>query len=182
MEHLVRMLPMMTASRSVQVPDSHRGMRIPAEGEESGTACLKLQQAEPRDTGLSPFYPRTHLTAGNNSSSTSCRYRGRSISLPRNEPQTPSGCQTRPRSDPRQFVTRHQPPKEPKCLPALAGSTRVSLRHASPFHPECRKRAPGALEAASSAEAESLHLLHISSSPLSPQGHTTQAGHSALSH
>lgn len=34
MEHLVRMLPMMMASRSVQVPDSHRGMRMPAEGEE----------------------------------------------------------------------------------------------------------------------------------------------------
>lgn len=32
MEHLVRMLPMMMASRSVQVPDSHSGMRIPGRG------------------------------------------------------------------------------------------------------------------------------------------------------
>lgn len=55
MEHLVRMLPMMMASRSVQVPDSHRGMRIPAEVEESGTACLKLQQVELWDAGLSPL-------------------------------------------------------------------------------------------------------------------------------
>ena len=47
MEHLVRMLPMMMASRSVQVPDSHRGMRIPAEGEESGTACLHRSRQNP---------------------------------------------------------------------------------------------------------------------------------------
>lgn len=73
------MLPMMMASRSVQVPDSHRGMRIPVEGEES-----QSQQAELQDAGLSPFsYPRTHLTPGNNSSSSSCCYRGRSTSLPR---------------------------------------------------------------------------------------------------
>lgn len=31
-EHLVRMLPMMMASLRVQVPDSHSGIRIPAEG------------------------------------------------------------------------------------------------------------------------------------------------------
>lgn len=47
MEHLVRMLPMMMASRSVQVPDSHRGMRIPVEEEESGTAFLNRSRQNP---------------------------------------------------------------------------------------------------------------------------------------
>ena len=33
MEHLVMMLPTMMASRRVQVPDSHSGIRMPGEGQ-----------------------------------------------------------------------------------------------------------------------------------------------------
>lgn len=44
MEHLVRMLPMIMASRSVQVPDSHSGMRIPVGGEELGTTGHHLSR------------------------------------------------------------------------------------------------------------------------------------------
>lgn len=38
MEHLVRMLPMMMASLSVHVPDSHSGSRIPENTHDSSTA------------------------------------------------------------------------------------------------------------------------------------------------
>ena len=54
MEHLVRMLPMMMASRSVQVPDSQSGMRIPAEGEESGAAGLNRSGQHPATEPLLP--------------------------------------------------------------------------------------------------------------------------------
>lgn len=59
MEHLARMLPMMMASRSVHVPDSHSGIRIPVEEEEESGRTLRL----------SPFsHPRAHVTSGWNSS------------------------------------------------------------------------------------------------------------------
>lgn len=76
MEHLARMLPMMMASRSVQVPDSHSGIRIPVEEEEESGRTLQLR----------PFsHPRAQLTAGWDSS---CRSWQRGPDLPTFEP----GC------------------------------------------------------------------------------------------
>lgn len=52
MEHLLRMLPMMMASLSVQVPDSHSGMRIPGDGD-SQAPTTSIPRHNPG--GLSPF-------------------------------------------------------------------------------------------------------------------------------
>lgn len=54
MEHLVRMLPMMMASRSVQVPDSHSGMRIPVEGKGQAAPVLHHGRKNPV---ISPLLP-----------------------------------------------------------------------------------------------------------------------------
>lgn len=44
MEHLVMMLPTMMASRRVQVPDSHSGMRIPEEGQRGSHFELRVRE------------------------------------------------------------------------------------------------------------------------------------------
>ena len=44
MEHLVMMLPTMMASRRVQVPDSHSGIRMPGEGQRGSHSKPRLRE------------------------------------------------------------------------------------------------------------------------------------------
>jgi len=88
MEHLVRMLPMMMASRSVQVPDSQSGMRIPAEGEESGAAGLNRSGQHP---ATEPLLPTQDASTPGNS--------GSSASLPPNALSLPGKTKIRPETD-----------------------------------------------------------------------------------
>lgn len=83
MEHLVRMLPMMTASLSVHVPDSHSGMRIPGNGDSQAPTTF-IHRQSPGAQPLLPDPRKSPLLQGTGS-------------LPCH---SPSGTQPSPRGDP----------------------------------------------------------------------------------